>query len=135
MEPAAGGPGVAGHGLLAHSSDLTLRQPAPLFGISKSTASRVINHLGLLLALQPRKRFAKNTVLIADGTQVPTSQESGRRTGGLPADGRTGSALQAVGCALLSLNEGQPAGLPPTHGLSRPRKKQSPRSLRTLEFY
>lgn len=42
------------------------------FGVSKSTASRVINHLGPLLALQPRKRFAKDTVLIVDGTLVPT---------------------------------------------------------------
>ena len=89
----------------------------------------------LLVTAYRGTHLISDTVLIADGTQVPTSQESGRRTGGLPADGRTGSALQAVGCALLSLNEGQPAGLPPTHGLSRPRKKQSPRSLRTLEFY
>ena len=43
-------------------TNLTLRQLAPLFSISKSTAGRVINHLGPLLALQPRKRFAKDTV-------------------------------------------------------------------------
>ncbi|MFJ3446405.1 transposase [Streptomyces sp. NPDC086081] len=53
-------------------TNLTLRQLAPLFGISKSTASRVINHLGPLLALRPRERFAKDTVLIVDGTLVPT---------------------------------------------------------------
>ncbi|MFC7940228.1 transposase [Streptomyces sp. NPDC057387] len=53
-------------------TNLTLRQLAPLFGVSKSTAGRVINHLGPLLALRPRKRFAKNTVLIVDGTLVPT---------------------------------------------------------------
>ncbi|GGU69231.1 hypothetical protein GCM10010274_66690 [Streptomyces lavendofoliae] len=53
-------------------TNLTLRQLAPLFGVSKSTAGRVINHLGPLLALQPRKRFAKDTVLIVDGTLVPT---------------------------------------------------------------
>ncbi len=53
-------------------TNLTLRQLAPLFGVSKSTASRVINHLGPLLALQPRKRFARDTVLIVDGTLVPT---------------------------------------------------------------
>ncbi len=53
-------------------TNLTLRQLAPLFGVSKSTAGRVINHLGPLLALQPRKRFAKGTVLIVDGTLVPT---------------------------------------------------------------
>ncbi|QER90490.1 transposase [Streptomyces tendae] len=53
-------------------TNLTLRQLAPLFGVSKSTAGRVINHFGPVLALQPRKRFAKDTVLIVDGTLVPT---------------------------------------------------------------
>ncbi|PRH79229.1 IS5/IS1182 family transposase [Streptomyces solincola] len=53
-------------------TNLTLRQLAPLFGVSKSTTGRVINHLGPLLALPPRKRFAKDTVLIVDGTLVPT---------------------------------------------------------------
>jgi hypothetical protein len=49
-----------------------LRQLAPLFGSSKSAAGRVINHLGPLLAFRPRERFAKDTVLIVDGTLVPT---------------------------------------------------------------
>ncbi|MCX4418120.1 transposase [Streptomyces mirabilis] len=53
-------------------TNLTLRQLAPLFGISKSAADRVIDHLGPTLALQPRKRFRKGTVLIVDGTLVPT---------------------------------------------------------------
>ncbi|MER5838831.1 transposase [Streptomyces prasinus] len=52
-------------------TNLMLRQLAPLFGVSKSAADRVINHLGPLLALQPRKRFAKDTVLIVDGTLLP----------------------------------------------------------------
>lgn len=52
-------------------TNLTLRQLAPLSGVSKSTAGRVINHLGPLLALQPRRRFAKDAVLIMDGTLVP----------------------------------------------------------------
>ncbi|WP_326570012.1 transposase [Actinacidiphila glaucinigra] len=53
-------------------TNLTMRQPAPLFGVSKSAADRIIDHLGPMLALQPRKRFAKGTVLIVDGTLVPT---------------------------------------------------------------
>jgi hypothetical protein len=53
-------------------TNLTLRQLAPLFGVSKSTASRVISRFDPLLALQPRKRFAKDTVLIVDGTLVLT---------------------------------------------------------------
>ncbi|SOE32614.1 transposase [Streptomyces sp. OK228] len=53
-------------------TNLTLRQLAPLFGVSKSAADRVIDDLGPKLALLPRKRFAKDAVLIVDGTLVPT---------------------------------------------------------------
>ena len=49
-----------------------MRQLAPLFGISKSAAARIIDHLGPLLALQSRRRFARDAVLIVDGTLVPT---------------------------------------------------------------
>jgi hypothetical protein len=51
---------------------LTLRQLAPLFGTSKSAGDRIIGQIGPLLALKPRRRFAKDTVLIVDGTLVPT---------------------------------------------------------------
>ncbi|MBZ4324588.1 transposase, partial [Streptomyces huiliensis] len=57
-------------------TNLTLRQIAPLFGVSKSAADRIIDHLGPMLALQPRKRFRKDTVLIVDGTLVPTRDHS-----------------------------------------------------------
>ncbi|MEU1162799.1 transposase [Streptomyces sp. NPDC005921] len=53
-------------------TNLTLRQLAPLFGVSKSAAGRIIDHTGPLLALKPRRRFRKDTVLIVDGTLVPT---------------------------------------------------------------
>ena len=53
-------------------TNLTMRQLAPLFGISKSAADRIIDHLGPMLAVQPRRRFRKDTVLIVDGTLVPT---------------------------------------------------------------
>ncbi|MFC7636806.1 transposase [Streptomyces thermogriseus] len=53
-------------------TNLTLRQLAPLFGVSKSAAGRIIDHLGPALAPQQRKRFRKDTVLIVDGTLVPT---------------------------------------------------------------
>jgi hypothetical protein len=65
-------------------TNLTLRQLAPLFGVSKSAADCVIRHLGPLLALRPRKRFRKNTVLIVDGTLVPTRWPSSRRTIAIP---------------------------------------------------
>ncbi|MFD3421034.1 transposase [Streptomyces decoyicus] len=53
-------------------TNLTLRQLAPLFRVSKSAADHIIDHLGPSLALQPRRRFRKDTVLIVDGTLVPT---------------------------------------------------------------
>ncbi|MGX9883405.1 transposase [Streptomyces sp. NPDC002276] len=53
-------------------TNLTMRQLALLFGVSKSAADRVIDHLGPMLALQPRKRFRMDTVLIVDVTLVPT---------------------------------------------------------------
>ncbi|MCT9010644.1 transposase [Streptomyces rhizosphaerihabitans] len=53
-------------------TNLTLRQLAPFFGVSKSAADRIVDHLGPLLALQPRKRFRRDAVLIGDGTLVPT---------------------------------------------------------------
>ncbi|GAA4020148.1 hypothetical protein GCM10022384_70910 [Streptomyces marokkonensis] len=48
-------------------TNLTLRQLAPLFGISKSAADRIIDHLGPSLALRQHKRFREDTVLIVDG--------------------------------------------------------------------
>ncbi|MET7429850.1 MULTISPECIES: transposase [Streptomyces] len=53
-------------------TNLTLRQLAPLSGVSKSAADRVIDNLGPLLALQQRRRFRMDAVLIVDGTLVPT---------------------------------------------------------------
>ncbi|WP_037601771.1 IS5/IS1182 family transposase [Streptacidiphilus rugosus] len=53
-------------------TNLTLRQLAPLFGISKSAADRIVDHIGPLLALKQRQRFRKGAVLIVDGTLVPT---------------------------------------------------------------
>ncbi|WP_225101677.1 transposase [Streptomyces sp. CoH27] len=53
-------------------TNLTLRQLAPLFGVSKSAADRIIDHVGPLLALKRRRRFRKDAVLIVDGTLVPT---------------------------------------------------------------
>jgi len=53
-------------------TNLTLRQLAPLFGVSKSAAARIVRCTGPLLALKQRQRFRKGTVLIVDGTLVPT---------------------------------------------------------------
>ncbi|MBW8698220.1 hypothetical protein MBT84_01405 [Streptomyces sp. MBT84] len=53
-------------------TNLTPRQLALLFGVSKSAAAPIIDHLGPRLAVQPRRRFRQDTVLIVDGTVVPT---------------------------------------------------------------
>ncbi len=53
-------------------TNLTPRQLAPLLGISKPAAGRIVSHLGPLLALQLRSCFRGDTVLIVDGTLVPT---------------------------------------------------------------
>lgn len=45
--------------------------PPRLFGVSKSAADRIIDHLGPMIALRPRKCFANDTVLIVDGTLAP----------------------------------------------------------------
>jgi hypothetical protein len=56
-----------------YRTNLTYRQVALLFGISKSAAGRVVEHLAPLLALAPVARaHGPNTVLIVDGTLVPT---------------------------------------------------------------
>ncbi|GGW76392.1 hypothetical protein GCM10010350_71560 [Streptomyces galilaeus] len=47
-----------------------------LFGVSKSAADRIIGHLGPALAVQPRRRFRQDSVLIVDGTLVPTRAHS-----------------------------------------------------------
>lgn len=52
-------------------TNLTMRQLAPPFGVSKSAVDRIIDHLGPMLALQPRKRFAKDTVLIVARLSMP----------------------------------------------------------------
>ena len=56
--------------------NLTMRQLAPLFGISNSAADCVIDQLGPLIAFQPRRRFARDIVLVVDGTLVPTRDHS-----------------------------------------------------------
>ncbi|MFD6028530.1 transposase [Streptomyces griseoluteus] len=52
-------------------TNLTLRQVAALFGVSKSAADRILDHLTPLLAISPARRRRKEAVLIVDGTLVP----------------------------------------------------------------
>lgn len=69
MVAAAGGLLVA----MYYHTNLTMRQLAPLFGISPAAVGRIIDRHSLGLALQPLRRHPKrDEVLIADGTLVPT---------------------------------------------------------------
>lgn len=57
-------------------TNLTMCQIAALFGTSKSAADRVIDDLAPKLAFRPRQRYAPATVLIVDGTLVPTREHT-----------------------------------------------------------
>ena len=60
-----------------YRTNLTLRQVAPLFGISKSAAGRVVDHLAPHLTLAPvRRKHSPDTVVIVDGTLVPVHDRS-----------------------------------------------------------
>ncbi len=59
-------------------TNLPLRQLAPLFGVSKSVADRIVDHLGPALALQPRRRFRR--ARLAEVEHVAVSRR-GRFTG------------------------------------------------------
>jgi hypothetical protein len=53
-------------------TNLTMRQIGPLFGVSHSAAHRVIDSIGPLLALAPVRKRRIDSVVIVDGTLVPT---------------------------------------------------------------
>ncbi|WP_435876307.1 transposase [Saccharopolyspora shandongensis] len=60
-----------------YRTNLTLRQVALLFDVSKSAAGRVVDHLGPYLALsQTKRKHSPETVLIVGGTLVPTHDRS-----------------------------------------------------------
>jgi hypothetical protein len=77
---AAGRPGSAGRRLLPRQTNLTYRQIALLFGISKSAVDRVIDHLAPLLVLSPvMKKHSRDAVLIVDGCSCPPTTGPSRR--------------------------------------------------------
>ncbi|GAA0902127.1 hypothetical protein GCM10009574_090500 [Streptomyces asiaticus] len=56
-----------------YRTNLTMRQLAPLFGVSPATVCRVIQRLGALLALEPVRppQQAADRLWIVDGTLIP----------------------------------------------------------------
>lgn len=65
-------------------TNLTLRQVAPLFGVSKSAADRILDHVAPLLTIFPARRPRKDTVYTVDGTLVPPVPEHRRFQQELP---------------------------------------------------
>jgi Helix-turn-helix of DDE superfamily endonuclease len=60
-----------------YRTNLTMRQLAPLFGVKTAAVHRIIDRLGPFLALAPaRRKYGPDTVLIVDGTLVPTRDGS-----------------------------------------------------------
>jgi hypothetical protein len=60
-----------------YRTNLTMRQIAPLFGIRTAAVHRIVDRLGPFLALAPaRRKYGPDTVLIVDGTLVPTRDHS-----------------------------------------------------------
>ena len=56
-----------------YRTNLTMRQLAPLFGVKTAAVHRIIDRLGPFLALAPAgRRYGPDSVLIVDGTLVPT---------------------------------------------------------------
>jgi hypothetical protein len=112
-------------------TNLTLRQVAPLFGVSKSAADRILDHLAPLLAIAPVRRPRKDTVYIVDGTLVPTRD---RTIAASSKNYRYSTNVQVVIDANSRLRRGdwppvarQPQRLPGFHRVRRrPRCRAAP---------
>ncbi|WUH97700.1 transposase family protein [Spirillospora sp. NBC_00431] len=78
-----------------YRTNLTMRQLAPLFGISPATVCRVVQRLGPLLALEPASRPADavERLWIVDGTLVPVRD---RRVGSSGRNYRFSANVQVV---------------------------------------
>ncbi len=88
-------------------TNLTSRQLAPLFGVSKYAAGRIIDHVGPMLALKSRRRFRRGTVrtrnaaLALRGAEQarPARPVVGRRFYAPPTGARRGAAAHPGSCA------------------------------------
>ena len=78
-----------------YRTNLTMRQLAPLFGVSSATVCRVIKRLGPLLALEPvsRPADAADRLWIVDGTLVPVRD---RKVGASSRNYRFSANVQVI---------------------------------------
>ncbi len=90
---AAGRGSAAGGGVLR--TNLTMRQLAPLFGVSPATVCRVIQRLGPLRALAPARtsQDAVERLWIVDGTLVPVRD---RKVGASSRNYRFSASVQVI---------------------------------------
>jgi hypothetical protein len=103
MERSAGGPGAAGRCLLAHELDYA---PARAAVRGVEVGGGPCDQLPRpLLALQLRKWFVKDTVLIVDGALVPTRGHTiaERSKTSYVVGGSSNVPLNAENCARASL--------------------------------
>jgi hypothetical protein len=78
-----------------YRTNLTMRQLAPLFGVSSATVCRVIKRLGPLLSLEPASRpaDAADRLWIVDGTLIPVRD---RRVGASSRNYRFSANVQVI---------------------------------------
>jgi hypothetical protein len=78
-----------------YRTNLTMRQFAPLFGVSPATVCRVIQRLGPLLSLEPARApaDAAERLWIVDGTLVPVRD---RRVGASSRNYRFSANVQVI---------------------------------------
>ncbi|WP_406292614.1 transposase family protein [Streptomyces sp. NBC_00624] len=78
-----------------YRTNLTMRQLAPLFGVSPATVCRVIQRLGPVLAIEPVRRPADATdrLWIVDGTLIPVRD---RQVGASSRNRRFSANVQVI---------------------------------------
>ncbi len=114
-------------------TNLTLRQHNPLFGISKSAADRIIDHLGPLLALQPRRGSARTLCSSWTAPLRPPASEATLPVPRSPDPGRAGQHDLEIVIALCQSFEmrREPTGKrikPPSHSPTAPSEAQQAKS-------
>ncbi|MGA5120522.1 transposase family protein [Streptomyces pseudogriseolus] len=113
-----------------YRTNLTMRQLAPLFGVSPATVCRVIQRLGPLLALEPARTpaDAAERLWIVDGTLVPVRD---RTVGASSRNYRFSANVQVIVDAesRLVVATARPDGAYINTGLIVPHRKRPGRPL------
>lgn len=95
-------------------TNLITRQLAPLFGVSKSAADRIIDHLGPMPTLQPRERSARDTVLIWEESGVKSAVGKPSWSPTTATQAPTSSSHTVASAARLNSQTGKKSTTDPT---------------------